>query len=206
VIEAHAPECPRRGPGRPRDPQVDRAILDAVTDLLGEEGYEGLTIEGVAARARVGKTTVYRRWPTKAALVVDALAAAAESVGVFDTGDVEADLRQTVRHMADTMGKGRRADMMGGMATAIARDPELAEVFRTSFLRPRRESVKALLRRAVAEGVIRQDVDLDLLVDCLSGPICMRLLFSGGAVTPRVADHLVDLLLEGARGHGADGG
>jgi AcrR family transcriptional regulator len=192
-------ECPRRGPGRPRDPGCDRAILDAAADILAAEGYDRLSFEGVAARAGVGKPTVYRRWPTKPALVIDAVLATIDFGAVAVTGDLEADLRAAVRNHVRAMSTGRGAELMGGVAAAIARDPELAEAWRSRVLRPRRAHLRGTLERVVEAGIIGAHVDLDLFLDCLVGPVCIRLLFTGEPVSPAIADALIDLLLDGAR-------
>jgi AcrR family transcriptional regulator len=192
--------APARGPGRPRDPETDRAILQATIELLGEEGYEGLSIEGVAARAGVGKTTVYRRWPSKAPLVVDAIKRykspedPAPPRGDESTRDA---LVRVLSHFIRAMGHSESGRMMAGLVAEISRNPELAQAVRNGILEHRRSFVFAVLSRGVELGEIRPDVDVELVADMLAGPMVMRILLTGGAITPRLVRQIVDTMLDG---------
>jgi AcrR family transcriptional regulator len=186
----------RRGPGRPRDAGRDQAILAATMTLLREQGYRGLTIEAVAAAAKVGRPTIYRRWPSKAALVVAALVHTAElGLAVKDTGTLRGDLiavqRRQVRLM--NIAEGRRVTT--GLIADLAVDPELAGTYVTQYLAPRREAVFEVLRRAIARGELRSDVDLAFIYDLLMGPLFMRANVWGQQLDMRAAEDTADVVI-----------
>ncbi len=169
--------APSKGPGRPRDPEADRAILRATIELLGEEGYEGLSIEGVAARAGVGKTTVYRRWPSKEPLVVDAIKRykAPEDPAPMGRDESSRDaLIRVLSHFTRAMGPSESGRMMAGLVAEMSHNPELAQAVRTGIVEHRRSFVFAILKRGIELGEIRQDVDVEVVADMLAGPIVMR--------------------------------
>jgi AcrR family transcriptional regulator len=192
-----SPADPPRTPGRPRSHEADRAILNATLDLLIEEGYSGVTIEGVAARAGVAKTTIYRRWPSKVEMVVEAIGATAEKVPVPKAGTARAGLAKTLAHTISTMsGDPSAGRILMGLAAETCRNEELAEAVRRGVVEKRRRAVFALLERGIAQGEIRPDIDLDLVADMLGGPVLLRLLL-GGDMDPRIASRAVDMLIEG---------
>lgn len=188
-----------RAPGRPRDPKVDRAILVATLELLGEDGFDGLSIEAVAARAGVGKTTVYRRWPSKIPLVVDALSAmkapAPESVP-DDLSTRDALVRAMSGYTKPDQGSASR--VLAGLVDAMSRNAELAQAVRAVLVTERQRSLLGVIKRGVERGEIRPDVDARVMVDLLGGPVVLRRLITGDPVTPRLARTIVDLVLEGA--------
>ncbi len=193
-------DAPAKGPGRPRDPEADRAILQATIELLGEEGYEGLSIEGVAARAGVGKTTVYRRWPSKEPLVVDAIGRCKSPEDPAPPGVDESTRDALVRilsHFTRAMGPSESGRMIGGLVVEMSRNPELAHAVRTGILEHRRSFVFAILKRGIELGEIRPDVDMEVLADMLGGPVVMRVLLTGGSITPRLVRKVVDTMLDG---------
>jgi AcrR family transcriptional regulator len=160
--------------GRPRSEEAHRAILDAALELLVEVGYSGLTVEGIASRAGVGKATIYRRWASKLPLVMEAfgdLPGLEES----DTGDLVTDLERMLRH-----------------------NPELMELFAPLVLSRRQPLIRAL-ERGVARGEIPPDTDLSLAADLIVGPITVRLFFSRAKPTPKLVPAIVRLALEGIR-------
>jgi AcrR family transcriptional regulator len=190
------PEAPR-APGRPRSHEADRAILDATLDLLIEEGYSGVTIEGVAARAGVAKTTIYRRWPSKAEMVVEAIGATAEKLPIPKVGSTRAGLAKTLAHTISRMSADPSAGrILMGLAAETCRNEELADAVRRGIVEKRRRAMFALLERGIAQGEIRPDIDLDLVADMLGGPVLFRLLL-GGDMDPRIASRAVDMLIEG---------
>src|SRR5207245_1910235 len=137
-----------------------RASVDATREILAEEGYAGLTIEGVAARAGVGKATVYRRWPGKVELVVDVISeTAAEQVPIPDTGSTRGDLVVLVRTIIDVLTTTNAGAITAAMVAECSRNPELAHAFRTGFVAVRRAAVVDLIERGVARGDLRPDVD-----------------------------------------------
>jgi AcrR family transcriptional regulator len=183
--------------GRPRDALRRAAVLTATRELLALTGYPGLTIGGVAGRAGVARTTVYRSWPSKAALVIDAVTELMDLGPAADTGDWAEDLRQTVAQTIRSLSQSVAGQTIPGLAADLTRDPALAAEFRTRFARPRKDAVVQLLQRGIAEGAVRADVDLDLVEDLLVAPIVHRLVITGAPVTEAMALDLLDLVLSG---------
>lgn len=183
--------------GRPRSAVVHDAIVDAAVDLLGECGYDGLTMEGVAARAGVGKATIYRRWPSKFDLVVEALDCLAEEANpALDTGDTRADLVAMATRLRDKLTSGP-GDVLRGLLVESHRNPDLAHRFRTEFIAPRRAKAKEILQRGQERGDIRPDVDLDLAAELVTSVLFYRTMFSGASVSGALPEKLVDLALSG---------
>ncbi len=191
-VEAHRP------PGRPRSAEADRAILRAAVDLLADEGYGGVTMEGVAARAGVGKATVYRRWPCKSALVVDAVTTCRESgVRPPDTGSAREDLLVFVRgfmHHLRTSDAGR---VMPALVAELSRSPELAQAFREGFVQPRRAKVLEAVRRGVERGEVRAGVDPELVADGVVALLLHRFLVTGMEIDDELPERVVDILWRG---------
>jgi AcrR family transcriptional regulator len=185
-----------RAPGRPRSAQANKAIIDAIVDLLVSGGYREVTIEAVAARAGVAKTTIYRRWPSKAEMVVEAITACKK-----DCLEAESCAGQTVAcslvGMLSMLSCSRIARVLTGLAVEMAHNQELAAAVREGLLKPNREVVLATLRRGVDTGEFRPDADLDVVADLLVGPMFFRILVSGAEVTPELAAETVDLVLRG---------
>ncbi len=186
-----------RVPGRPRDPALDDAIVKATLELLGEEGFARLSIEAVAHRAGVGKTTIYRRWDTKTALVVEALDRLTAEGGVPEAGTVRDRLTQVLTEMLVNLRSGRRGPILSTLVAEIPRDPELAEAVRAVFLRKRQRSVFQLLQEGIDAGELRADLDLELAADLLIGPPMLRRLLTGGSLEPSVAGKIVEYLYGG---------
>jgi AcrR family transcriptional regulator len=188
-----------RSPGRPRSEQARLAILSSALKLLGKKGFSDLTIEDVAAHANVGKATVYRWWPHKAALIADAFACSTKQKLHFpDTGSVRTDMSQQMRQLVKVFRSGRgrivSAILGGGQS-----DEDLIAAFRERFLWPRREEAYATLQRAIRRGELRRNVDKDLLLDSLYGPIYMRFLIRHDRLSADFIDHLCELILGGSR-------
>jgi AcrR family transcriptional regulator len=189
----------KRSPGRPRSEQARVAILRSALKLLGENGFSDLTIEAVAARARVGKATVYRWWPNKAALIADAFASSATRKLHFpDTGSLRTDMSQQMRQLVKVF-RSPRGRIVSAILGAGQSDRALVAAFRERFLWPRRQEAYATLRRGILRGELRKDMDLDLLLDSLYGPIYMRFLIRHDKLTPDFVDGLCELVLGGAR-------
>jgi AcrR family transcriptional regulator len=189
----------KRSPGRPRSEQARVAILRSTLKLLGENGFSDLTIEAVAARARVGKATVYRWWPNKAALIADAFASSTTRKLHFpDAGSVYTDMSQQMRQLVKVF-RSRRGRIVSAILGAGQSDRALIAAFRERFLWPRRQEAYATLRRGIVRGELREDIDLDLLLDSLYGPIYMRFLIRHDKLTPDFIDRLCELVLGGAR-------
>ena len=189
----------KRPPGRPRSEQARLAILQSTLDILRHSGFYDFTIEEVADRAAVGKATVYRWWPNKGALIADAFASSTTRKLRFpDTGSVYTDMsqqmRQVVKIFAGPMGRIVSAILAAGQT-----DDDLIAAFRERFLKPRRREAYATLRRGILRGELRSDIDPDLLLDSLYGPIYMRFLIRHDRMTSEFVDHLCALVLSGAR-------
>lgn len=181
--------------GRPRSGEAHQAILDATLALLAEVGFSALTVEGVAQRAGVGKATIYRRWPSKLPLVVEAFGQlpALEDV---DTGSLVGDLKLMLRSYLQLFRATPLAAVLPSLAGERAHDPELSKLLEP-ILRERRQPLRRALERAVARGEIPPDLDLDLAADLVVGPIAVRLFFSGAKLKPEIVDPIVELALRG---------
>lgn len=187
-----------RPPGRPRSAEADRAILRAAVDLLADEGYGGVTMEGVAARAGVGKATVYRRWPCKSALVVDAVTACRESgVTPPNTGSAREDLLVFVRGFMHHLRTSDAARVMPALVAELSRNPDLAAEFREGFVQPRRAKVLDAVRRGVERGEVRAGVDPDLVADGVVALLLHRFLVTGMDLDDDLPERVVDVLWRG---------
>jgi AcrR family transcriptional regulator len=190
---------PKRSPGRPRSEQARVAILRSALKLLGENGFSDLTIEDVAAHASVGKATVYRWWPNKAALIADAFASSTTRRLHFpDTGSLRTDMSQQMRQLIKVF-RSRRGRIVAAILAGGQSDRDLIAAFRERFLWPRRREAYTTLRRGIVRGELRRSVDMDLLLDSLYGPIYMRFLIRHDKLTPDFVDRLCELVLGGAR-------
>jgi AcrR family transcriptional regulator len=186
-----------RAPGRPRDERHDRAILRAALAILRKEGYRGLTIEGVAVRAGVGRPTIYRRWPSKPALVVAALVHSTRlAMPVPDTGTLRGDLIELQRHQVELMNSPDNRRVTAGLIADLAVDPELGETYVREYLAPRRARVWQVLERGIARGEIRADADLAFAYDLLVGPLFMRTVVWGQPLADDAADQTANVILE----------
>jgi AcrR family transcriptional regulator len=185
--------------GRPRDPAADRAILEATIELLAEEGFGRLSIEGIAARAGVGKTTVYRRWPSKVSLVVDAIAhlKAPSNVAITDDMTTAAALELRLLEFIRATRPSSSGKIMAALVGEMCRNHELAHAVRSALITRRRDEVTRLLERGIERGELRPGIDLELVSDLLGGPIVMRVLLTGSPIGPAVARAIVATVLEG---------
>jgi AcrR family transcriptional regulator len=183
--------------GRPRSEAAHAAILDAALALMREGGYEAVTIEGVAMRAGVGKQTVYRRWSSREALLADAVGRLVSEIRIPDTGSTEGDLLALMRAAIRLYRDPANAALMPGLVAAMARSPRIANAVRGGVLAGRREGIGEVLDRAIARGDLRHDLDRELALDVLGGPLFYRLLVTGRPIGDRLARGVVDLLLRG---------
>ncbi|MER5868763.1 TetR/AcrR family transcriptional regulator [Streptomyces sp. NPDC002044] len=187
-----------------RSDRSRRAILDAALALVGEVGYNRLTVEAIAARAGVGKQTIYRWWPSKAAVLLDAslaLAGDAETEGGWtgfpDTGDLAADLKYVLRATVDEFADARYEAPARALAAAGATDPGLGARFTEQLLEPQLALYEERLRTAREAGQLAPDTDLRLTVEMLLGPLTYRWLLRTGPLTHAYTDALVDRVLGG---------
>jgi AcrR family transcriptional regulator len=185
----------RRPPGRPRSEQARRAVLDATVGLIEESGYGRLTIDAIARRARVSRQTVYRWWPAKAEIVLEALNDAASAIAPApDTGSLETDLRTLLRSTI-AGATGRNARMLAALMAEAQFDEAFAESFRRDFLARRRRVLRETLERGRARGEIGASADLDFLVELAFGTLWYRILSHNARLDRRFADQLTDTLL-----------
>ncbi|GAB2979490.1 TetR/AcrR family transcriptional regulator [Saccharothrix stipae] len=180
------------------------AILTATRELISEVGYAKLTIEAIAARAGVGKQTIYRWWPSKGAVVFDSLLVLSEQpdgggIELPDTGDVEADLKAVLRATAAEFADPAFEAPIRALNTEIINDPELAAAYREKMERPMRAAKQRRLLSAQRAGQIAADADLDLLIDVLYAPLAQRWLLRSGPLDDDFADALVDTALRAFR-------
>ncbi|HEX9036191.1 MAG TPA: TetR/AcrR family transcriptional regulator [Ktedonobacterales bacterium] len=186
----------RRGPGRPRNPTADRAILEATLSQLAEQGYAGLVLTDIARRAGVSTATLYRRWPSKAPLVLDALRVLILTVPLPDTGNTRADLIAFVTERLRTASSPLLTQVIPALAGEGRRNPAFAELF-WSLQRPVRAQAFTLFERGVARGDLPTTLDRELALDLLLGPITFRQLVSGAPLDSALAPAIVDAVLFG---------
>jgi len=181
--------------GRPRSEEAHQAILQATLELLSEVGFSALTVEGVASRAGVGKATIYRRWPSKLPLVIEAFGQLPAFQDV-DTGSLEQDVKQMLRAYLELFNTTPLAAILPSLAGERAQNPELRELL-GPVMAGRRQPLMRALERAKERGELRADVDLGQASELLVGPIAVRLFFTGARVTPEMVDPMVEFALRG---------
>lgn len=165
--------------------------------MLNEVGFMDLTIEGVAARAEVGKPTIYRRWKTKAALAMDAfLEAVNPEIAFPDTGSVIEDFRQQMYKIVKLM-NSPRGEVLASVIGCGQADDELIEAFRENWLTPRREDAKRIFQRGVDRGELREDINAEVAIDALYSPLFYRLLLKHQPLTDKLVNELVDVVMKG---------
>src|SRR5271168_5377027 len=189
-----------RPPGRPRSEESRKAILRSTLKLLRQEGgFPELSIEAIAADANVGKTTVYRWWPTKGALVADAFSTSAEDELRFpNTGSVQNDMTLQMRGLIRIF-RSKRGKVVAALLAGGQSDPELLEAYRERFLWPRRKKAYQTLQRGVDRGELRAGCDFDLILDSLYGPIWMRFLIRHLKLEESFADEVCEVVLQGLK-------
>lgn len=191
--------------GRPRDSRLHHAILDATRELLTIGGYAELSMESVAARAGVGKKTLYRRWPSKAPLVAEAVLEAYGGSGSFpvaETGDLRADLQAWLCEHAQFLAESPNAALVRALIAAAAARPADGDDLYQQLSAPQLAGLMTRLRRAVRDGALSADADLDAIAQALIGTMLFRALTHGGAgefvTRPTQFGGLLDALLHGA--------
>ena len=188
----------KRPPGRPRSEAARRAILSSTLRLLRRSGFHELSIEAIAADANVGKATVYRWWPNKGALVVDAFSSSVRRELLFpDTGSVYSDMSLQMGHLVKIL-RSRRGQMVAALIGGGQTDLELIEAFRERFVRPRRLEAYATLRRGIRRGELPKSADLDLILDSLYGAVYMRFLIWKDGLSEMFIQEVCSMVLRGA--------
>jgi AcrR family transcriptional regulator len=190
-----SPDRDRR-PGRPRDARVDEAIMDAAVSVLADKGPGGFTVDEVAARAGCGKATVYRRWPSRSALLLDTANRLGLEPPNIDTGSLRGDLVALATALGTKMRETPAGRILPAITAEASVNPEMREVLR-AFVRDRRQRPRAVVQRAVARGELPPDTDVELLVDLLGGTVIYRELIALVPTDDAVIERLVDALLRG---------
>lgn len=178
-------------------PRVERSkavILEATLAILAEEGVGGLTVDAVAARAGVGKATVYRHWSSRAELIVDAVSSLVVDDEAVDRRSLREDLRAAYERIGQVCSTGVLAQVMPTLAEAAGRDPELATVHK-DFVTRRRRHLVAALERAATRGDLRPGLDLSIAADLVAGPMFYKKLIHHECPSPEYAAQLLDLVM-----------
>jgi AcrR family transcriptional regulator len=173
------PEQGQRKPGRPRSAQAHKAILEATLELLAQEGFQGLSIEDIAARAGVGKTTIYRRWSSKDELVIDAIHEVQVDLSTVDTGNFRNDLVILFKNAyKGLMTHPLLPQLVLRLISEFQANPEIFQVFLKQLLFPRIQRFMYMIEQAQARGEIRRDIDWTLALELIAGPIFFHLLIT----------------------------
>ncbi|MER6912317.1 TetR/AcrR family transcriptional regulator [Streptomyces sp. NPDC000594] len=196
---------PARSESPRRNEATRHAILDAALELVRETGHTRLTIEGIAARARVGKQTIYRWWPSKGAVLHEALVEldAADGHGAGDlpdSGDLRADLKSALRSAVAELTDPRRSEALRVLTAEAVLDPALAADYAAVLDRPGRNPIHRRLRRAQDSGQLAPGTDLAIITDLLRAPLRHRWLHGDTPLTTAFTDTVVDITLTGS-GH-----
>ena len=182
------------GRGRPRDRALDDRILEQVIALLGSHGYAGLTLDELAARSGVAKTTILRRWPSKAAVAAAGVERLAlQSVDVPDSGALEVDLLALLHGAVEAFVRGR-GQFVARLIREAGHHPEITDLLYT-VIHTRRQAYRRVLALAIARGELAPSIDQDLLIDLLIGPIWTRMLITRDPITREYVDSIVEAVL-----------
>src|SRR5687767_1486967 len=184
----------------PRKTRVRTAVLGAATSVLRADGYAGLTMERVAAESGVAKTTLYRTWPTKAALCMDLyLDVAGRELRDPDTGDVARDLKTIAETVINLQKRTVAGPAFIGLIAEAQISPDTKSAFLAEFAEKRREITRTILRRAVDRGELLPDTDVDLVIDVIGGATMFRLLQGHAPLSKKFTDAVVELVLSGCQ-------
>lgn len=187
----------KQGRGRPRCEEAHQKILKAAYELLSEVGFMDLTIEGVAARAGVGKPTIYRRWKTKPQLAMDAfLSGVSPEIAFPDTGSVKEDFREQMYKIVKLMNSSR-GEILASVIGCGQMEDELICAFRENWLLPRREDAKRIFQRGVVRGELHRDADAEVAIDALYSPLFYRLLLKHLPLSENFVDDLIEIVIKG---------
>jgi len=195
---SHEQNAAKRPPGRPRSEDARQAILRSTIKLLRRSSFADLSIEAIAANAKVGKATVYRWWPNKGAVAVDAFASSTEDELHFpDSGSVYKDMSLQMTQWLGVL-RSPRGCIVRAVIAAGQSDPQLIDEFRKRFMWPRRQEAYQTLRRGIERGELPRDLDLDLLLDILYGAIYMRFLIRHDELNEYYVEEVCRMVLKGA--------
>jgi AcrR family transcriptional regulator len=197
--------APKRG--RPRSEKARHAILEAAAELLLSRGLGAVSMDAVAETAGVSKATIYRWWPSKEMLALDALLDwAGASAPARDTGALRGDLLALVRPWVREIRRQPFGRVIAALVTEALSDPQFAEAYRSRFVEPRREAMRAALARAIERGEAPADLDVEVAVDLIYGPLYHRLLHGHAPLSARFGEAVVDMALAGIVNPSSRGG
>jgi AcrR family transcriptional regulator len=188
------PATPRTRRGRPRNPRIEREVVLAVLAALRGDGYHAITLDGIARKVRCARTSIYRRWPSKRHLVVEAVLSEMGAHPAADTGTLRGDLEAAVGTLLRAFA-GPLRFALPGLVADMARDAELAETLRGEVLGSRRRSMRAAFARAQLRGEVSKRLDLELLLDVLTGPFYFRALFGHAPINRRMTRDILAYVL-----------
>jgi AcrR family transcriptional regulator len=184
--------------GRPRSEKARSAVLDAAADLLLDRGLAAVSMDAVAARAEVSKATIYRWWPTKETLALDALYHEWASVPpARDTGSLRGDLLSLLRPWVRLAGQRPYGRVIAALVTEAQTDPEFGRQYRERFVQPRRDQARAIFSRAIERGEIPAGTKVEVALDLLYGPVYHRLLHGHAPLDDQFVSDVVDTTLNG---------
>lgn len=190
---AGSPQAEAPSRGRPRRASASTDILDAALELLAERGFQAATIEAIAARAGVGRNTIYRRWSSKEELIAEALQKLVVDIDLHDGDDIHALLLDWIREFARVFGDPLYGRILPAVLGEVQANPAFARMYAERVVRPRYEALVGALRRAVEQGALRRDADVEQIADLLAAPPFVRQLRVG---LPPITEHYADDLLE----------
>jgi AcrR family transcriptional regulator len=167
----------KQPPGRPRSSQSHQAMLQATLELLAEVGFDAMSIEAIAARAGIGKTTIYRRYASKAELVADAIESIREEIVIPDTGNLQDDLDALIQNAAQITLSPLGRQTVAMIISSAASNTQFAQIYWTKYLQPRRQTFAIVIERAKARTEISTDLDPDLVFDTMSAIMLYALIF-----------------------------
>lgn len=167
----------KKSPGRPRSAQSHQAMLQATLELLAEVGFDAMSIDAIAARAGVGKTTIYRRYSGKAELVADAIESIREEVVIPNTGSLWSDMDALVQNAAQITLNPLGRQTVAMIISSAASNAEFAQIYWTKYLQPRREAFAVVIERAKARQEVEPDLDPGLVFDTMSGIMLYAMIF-----------------------------
>jgi len=167
----------KKPPGRPRSAQSHQAILQATLELLAEVGFAAMSMDAIAARAGVGKTTIYRRYASKEELVADAIESIREEIVIPDTGNLQSDIDTLIQNAAQITLNPIGRQTVAMIISSASSNPQFAQIYWTKYLQPRRKAFAVVLERAKARNEIQADLDSDLIFDTMSGIMLYALIF-----------------------------
>jgi AcrR family transcriptional regulator len=183
--------------GRPRSVKAENAVLEAAAELLLDQGLAAVSMDAIAARAGVSKATIYRWWPTKESLALDALFHDWEGVPAVDTGSLRGDLLKLLRPWVRLAAARPYGRVIAALLTEAQTDPAFAAEYRTRFVKPRRDQGRTIFRRAIERGELPAGTKIEVALDLLYGPIYHRLLHGHAPLNDRFVRDVIDTALSG---------